>query len=702
MEHLVYNANKMEFRYGSDMAIYSEKLIYGRLICTDYHATGMPQAEESRMCKHPIAAFDLEIDGADATYGWNFVSWNTKREDDGRASATLILENEIFPLRLKIVTFCGENGYFTRKMFLKNLSNEAIGITGISPLCGVLWETSDEFTVPLRDGDVIPYTVGGYLDNHPCTEGTFSWRDVMYNTTVEFGSNKGQSGHSHPFAIAHNRVMGGYFVCQLEWSSNWRFRFFNDFLHIGGGGGGEYIRLCFDLAPTARGVMRVLESGEEVGAPAIHFGYFFKNFDDVIQRLHIYQRKYILARSPLGYEPSYSAHWGYEGWDMNPERLKTHIDRIADMGIEMFLVDAGWYGKPGTDWYKTVGDWDDERVPGALSEIVDYAHSKGLLFGLWIEPESIGTESRLYKEHPEWILKRYGKNVERCLDLSCPEAEDWVEKQIVSVIERYRLDLLRIDFNSSFGEGGFRQRGKYQENTHWRHVEALYRIFDRIRERFPNLVFENCASGGGRTDLGMMSRFSRTQISDWCKYPRVARIFNGLSICLPPETLLTMCGPAVSTHRYGGIEMQLQGAIQGSLYFNPPAPADEPMNGELSQMIRYYMELYKNFLRPIQSECKMYHHTPVVPGFQGRGWVVNEFVSKDASSAYATVFRLSDTKEDTWIFKPRGVDMSKNYKVSFVGCDSSFVLNGYTLTQTGIRIRLDSPLTSQMLLLEVQ
>ena len=148
--------------------------------------------------------------------------------------------------------------------------------------------------------------------------------------------------------------------------------------------------------------------------------------------------------------------------------------------------------------------------------------------------------------------------------------------------------------------------------------------------------------------------------------------------------------------------MQLQGAMQGSLYFNPPAPADEPMNQELNRTILCYMELYKNFLRPIQNECKMYHHTPVVLGLQGRGWVVNEFVSKDATAAYATVFRLSNTKENAWIFKPRGLDLSKNYKVSFVGKSAYFVANGYTLAENGISIRLDSPLTSQMLLFEAQ
>ena len=126
------------------------------------------------------------------------------------------------------------------------------------------------------------------------------------------------------------------------------------------------------------------------------------------------------------------------------------------------------------------------------------------------------------------------------------------------------------------------------------------------------------------------------------------------------------------------------------------------MNAELSRVIREYMDIYKNFVRPIQMQCKMYHHTPVVEGLQGRGWVVNEFVSPDATAAYANLFRLPDAKEDTWVFKPRGLDMSRSYKVTFVSDGRSFCVDGYTLSQTGIGIRLDGPLTSQMLLFEAQ
>ena len=703
MRYLVFNKNKMEFRYGSGLSVYSEKLSEGRLICTDYHATGMPQHPDDRIADVPVPAFDLEINGQDVSYGWDFVSWEEKTAADGRPLAEMVLKNEIQDILLRIETYCGENGYFTRKMYLKNLGENAISITRVSPLKGVLWEKNEEVTEALQDGEVIPYMVGGYMDNWWGMEGNFKWNDIPYNTTLELGSNSGRSGHGHPFAIVHNKLLGGYFVCQMEWSGNWKFRFFNDFRHIAGKEQShkQFIRLCFDLAPESRAPMRVVDPGEELKLPPVHFGYTYKDFDGAVQALHEYQRKYILARSPLGYEPSYCAHWGYEGWDMHPERLKIHIDRVAEMGFEMFLVDAGWYGEPGSDWFRTVGDWQDERVPGGLKEVVDYTHSKGMLFGLWIEPEAVGPDSKIRQEHPEWLLQRYGHGVERCLDLSKPEVEAWVEYHIMDVIERYGIDLIRIDANNSYVyEGGFHEQSGYNENSHWKNVEAIHRIFDHVREKYPHLLYENCASGGGRTDLGMMSRFSRTQYTDWYKLPRVLRTFNGLSICLPPETLLSMVGPAMSCQRYGNIDTQMQMLIQGSVYINPFAFDDEPMNPVLAKRTKEYMDLYKNFVRPIQSECKMYHHTPVVPGFQGRGWIVNEYVSKDGSKAYANLFRLPNTELDTWVFKARGLDRGKNYKVTYVDGGYSYCVSGYEIAERGISIRLDGALTSQMLLFE--
>ena len=117
-----------------------------------------------------------------------------------------------------------------------------------------------------------------------------------------------------------------------------------------------------------------------------------------------------------------------------------------------------------------------------------------------------------------------------------------MERTIVDIIERYELDCFRLDYNISVGEGGEVVRGGYAENTLWRYYDALYGIFDRIHQRFPNLLLENCSSGGGRMDLGMLSRFHWTQLTDkWSPAPTL-KIVNGTTLCLPPERCETILG----------------------------------------------------------------------------------------------------------------------------------------------------------------
>ncbi len=685
----------MEFRYGSGLTTYSEKFESGRLISLDYHASGLPQNPNERIKTRKTSAFALEIDGRDATFGWELSDWQKGRANDGRPFASLVLNNTELAIQLTITTLSDGRGYFSRKMLLKNLSEKPVSLTRVSPLCGSLWELTDDIEHYMEDEDLAVFTVGGFQEKSCCLEGSFSWNDVPHNGRLTIGSDTGRSGHSHPFAIVHNRILGGYFVCQMAWSGNWSFGFQSDYVQ------NSHLRLAFDLAPSAPAPMRILDPSEELELPEIIMGYVYTDFDGAVQGLHDYQRKYMLLDPPLGYELTCCDHWGYEGHDMCEDAAMVQIDRAAEIGAELFMVDAGWYGERGSSWKTTVGDWYTSRLPNDLNPIIDHAHKKGLYFGLWVEPEAIGKESRLLKEHPDWLMKRYGQPMERCLDLSRPEVEAYIEAALMNIIERYSLDMLRLDFNNpNICEGGFNRRGEYNENTLWRYNEAVHRIFDHIHERYPKLMLENCASGGGRTDLSMMSRFSKTQITDWYKLPRSARIFNGMSICLPPERLMMMFGAGMSPHRYGWGETQMQLLVIGIPRISGIAPVDEEPNPALVKRLSEYLTLYKTFIRPIQKECKVYHHTPVVPGFSGRGFVGLEFMLPDASQGYALVVRLPGTDKCSFNFMPKGLDMTRKYSITFVTGGKKAVVDGYTLSTEGLTLTLDGPLTSQMLLIE--
>ena len=140
MEHIVYSPGKSEYRYGSGMTLYSEAFRNGRLLALEFHAVGMPQNTGDRVKGEDLSAFRLEIDGQDMTYDWTLLKREKRTAPDGRPFGTLALKHDRLPVELTITTFCGNNGYYTRKMSIRNASDRMLSITRVSPLCGALWE----------------------------------------------------------------------------------------------------------------------------------------------------------------------------------------------------------------------------------------------------------------------------------------------------------------------------------------------------------------------------------------------------------------------------------------------------------------------------------------------------------------------------------------------------------------------------------
>lgn len=706
MSHCVFNQTAMEFRYGSGETVYSERLLDGRLLCRDYHAAGLPQHLRDLVTENPIPSFRLIVDGCDASFGWEFVHWSEGESEKGQPFAELVLKHSLLSLVLSIRTLMGNNGFFSRRIQLRNASADVVGITSVEPLSGSLWELTEEVTDSLKDYDKTAFSIGRFKDTHWGTEGNFEWNEIHYNSEIAFGSSTGRSGHTHPFVIAHSNVLGGYFVAQMEWSANWKFRFANEFKHRAGNPHPEqrpYLRLTFALGPDAPAPMRMLDPGETVELPPIHFGYVSDVFDGAIQSLHSYQRRFLTAKPKDGYEMVVYDHWGFMEHRFSEETLIEEVERAASIGCELFIVDAGWYGTTGSHWWTTVGDWNACRLPRDLTPVIDRVHALGMRFGLWVEPESVGAESELAKKHPEWMIERYGNRQMRCLDLAKPEVEAFVEASLRDIIDRYHLDLLRLDYNNEYVlDGGFNRYGKVLENNQWRHVEAIHRIFDHIRSDYPTLLLENCAGGGGRTDMGQMTRFSKTQFTDWNRFPRIARTFNGMSMCLPPECLMVLYGAVMSAHRNGGAELQMQMMVQGIPSISGLAPNGEEVNPAHTRRLSEYIRLYKDFIRPIQKEAKVFHHTPEVLGLNGRGWMVLESASPDGLKGYAFLVHLTEDCGDTFTFYPRGLDMTQSYRVTFFSDSRALRVGGYELFANGIPIRLAEPLLSQLLLFEAE
>jgi alpha-galactosidase len=538
--------------------------------------------------------------------------------------------------------------------------------------------------------------VGRFKDIHNLNEGNFAWSDLPLNAELVFGSDRGRSGWGSPFAVCRNQVTGGYFLVALAWSANWQIR-----LQSLWSPNNSASSLRCVVGPTGPAPLRMVAAGETVELPEVHFGLGYDDFDALIQAWHTHIRAGVLTQDTFP-QPVILNHWGYMEHELEESRLIAEIDIAAEIGAELFMVDAGWFGNKGTGWWDTVGDWKaGDRLPNDLFPIFDHARARGLQVGLWVEIETADSKnSELAKAHPDWFLTRYGKPVDRLLDLSNPEVAAHLEAVCINLVERYRLDMFRLDYNTDAHEGGFNQRDGRLENTTWRHVEVLYGIFERLKKRFPNLQLENCSSGGGRTDIGIASRFTTNWTSDWMKMPRTVRILNGLSMALPPERVNRMFGVVMEGSHTGNLETQLHVIILCHASVSGLTPSLAQANPTLLSKTKKYLEIYKNFIRPFHRQSKVYHHTQEIPGYDGSGWAALELAAPDASKAVAGVFRLANPAADEYLLRPRGLAADRRYRITSLPGDRTWLADGHELLERGITVRLESPLTSRLFLFE--
>jgi alpha-galactosidase len=327
-----------------------------------------------------------------------------------------------------------------------------------------------------------------------------------------------------------------------------------------------------------------------------------------------------------------------------------------------------------------------------------------MLWGLWMDAERIGNESQAFKEHPDWLATAYDKvtPLGNLLDLTQASVAQWMEDQISRVIEENQLDFFRLDHNvPGIGPGAQQVRDAYVESSYWRYYDALYAVYDRLRAKYPDVIFENCAGGGGRSDLGLVSRFSHTWVTDWQIAPRAFSITNGMTMALPPEYVDRLIA-GQNGHITGDVDFQ----ARLLLFVRPTLGIFNPLGGSWNphhlERVRHMVDVYKNFVRPFMPTGRIYHHTPSVVGPEPQGWGVLELAAGDRSRAIAGIFQLSSPQSAEYLLRFRGLDVSRRYRVTFDNSAQSCDVDGFTLVKQGLAIRLEGALTSELILVEAQ
>jgi alpha-galactosidase len=387
------------------------------------------------------------------------------------------------------------------------------------------------------------------------------------------------------------------------------------------------------------------------------------------------------------------------------EWILREVDIAAEMGAEAFMVNAGWYGATFGSWVDLRGDWEvGTWMPGGLAGVREYAKKKGLLFGLWHEAETVSDKAELKKKHPEWLLTTdKGRQVAEGLDLANPEAAKFLEESVIRIVREHKLDFYKLDYNISPAEGGQTVADGYAESEYWRHFEVLNRAYDRVLTEFPDVCLENCASGGGRNDLAMLSRFHYASQSDWSVMPFSIRAINAMTLFVPPEALCYYHNHVnwmgVQAHQLADADTHLRVTLFALPIFVGFGGQDADRSTEFFRKTKRYIELNKGFCRPVMANHpRVFHHTPDIGLYAPADWCVLEYAMADRSRGYAGLFKLSPEKDDCCVFRARGVDLGAQYRVTLDNSQQTFTMSGRELGLQGIPVTLDSALTSELVL----
>jgi alpha-galactosidase len=704
-------------RFNSGSTVCDEELRNGRWVSRYWESTGQIMAdiqmdgERQQMDALPVDAFKLEIEGQELSGTWKWIgaSQSEVHNPDG-SLVTIELESSVRPVQVKVQTLLTGGPVMIRWLDVTNNGHRPTDISNVSPWAGQLWHTPN-FAEKLQPGSEDVFDVGYAQYSKWGYEG--AWRfDPVVNETKIISGERGKSGWGHPTFFARNNATGEWFVASLAWSANWKIRVTSR-VEKSPVDRSDSIdrpvneaRLFFDMGPSSVDpALRVLEPGETVKTPELHILCMKSDLDHVTQALQNHVRRNILPRPPS--EHVFDVEANHRGYIVDHETeagIDREIDMATDIGAETFFIDAGWYGPEPNRWYDNAGDWyAGDWLPHDLEPIREYAHKKGMHFGLWVEIEAAGAASKLRKEHPDWILTRDGHPIAngRHLDVGNPVVAKWMESEIARVIRKYDLDVFRVDYNMSVEEDGNHVRDGFVENSGWRHVENFYAMFDHLRQQFPKVIFQNCAGGGGRLDWGILHRFDNTELSDWMREPRGVKILNGMTWVLPPEILLRTFGTEVpDLAGDGDTDSQLRQVQMALPIFRGIAPSLAELNPILRDKIRTAVDLYKNQLRPILRDSLVYHHTPQAPYLSESPWLVLEYATPDKKRSVASLFRTSNFEDSVYRFVPRGLDASLTYKVTFENRAETVELSGIQLIAEGIPVRLETAGTSEMLLFE--
>ncbi len=378
-------------------------------------------------------------------------------------------------------------------------------------------------------------------------------RQSLLSGTKVFESRRGTSSHhmNNFIALVHHHTTentGEAIGLQFVYSGNHSFELEKDQinqLRVVGGINSH----CFSWE---------LNANQSFQTPEMILSYSSQGLNKMSQIHHELLRERIArGRHQFAERPILVNNWEDTYFDFNSEKIKAIIDEAKELGIEMFVLDDGWFGKRDAD-NSSLGDWFEYKgkLTNGLREIADYAHSKGLKFGLWFEPEMISIDSELYRTHPDFLMQVPGRmpsasRSQHVLDFTRLDVRQTIEKQMRKILDTIPLDYIKWDMNRSLSDiYSITLDPLRQGEVAHRYMLGLYELLEHLTADYPEILWEGCSGGGGRFDAGFIYYMPQSWTSDNTDAVERMKIQYGTSLAYPISSI-TAHVSAVPNHQTG-------------------------------------------------------------------------------------------------------------------------------------------------------
>ena len=405
-----------------------------------------------------------------------------------------------------------------------------------------------------------------------------------------------------------------------------------------------------------------LAPGETYASPEIVAAYSGQGLSKLSRKFHDHVRTKLLSPEMRAKpRPVHYNTWEAVYFDHDVEKLKELATRAAEIGVERFVLDDGWFGGRRHD-RAGLGDWTVSRdvYPDGLGPLVDHVTGLGMEFGLWFEPEMVNPDSDLYRAHPDWVLGLEGVEQipfrsQLALDISRPEVADYLFHAIDAILRDHDISYIKWDMNRDLSHPG----DSSGVPRAFAQVGALYALLDRVRHAHPYVEIESCSSGGARADMGVLAHGDRVWTSDSNDALDRQVIQRGASFFLPLEVLGCHVGPAKChvTGRRLSMEMRAATALMGH------------MGLELNLLTERTADLdvLKNAIDLHKKHRALLHNGDVFRLDSAPQLITSGVIARDKSEAlYSVAYVASDAKVLPGRFQFTGLDPQRSYRLQLI------------------------------------